>query len=182
MSDLIFEGLLEDTVNLSRPQIEVENDLQVAVPTYELVQVGLPGRVRPILVDIDRGLLGRFPRATAVGYLLMTDLQPNDRLAQVVASTVLTEEALNGVDTLTVAATDGFAAGYFAQLRDVAHWEEVVIAAVADEETLELAEPLAVDFAENDVVEAVVSYEVLGVLDESGVGHHLKAVLRHREI
>ena len=182
MSDLTFAELLEDTVNLSRPNIEVESDLQVAAPTYELVQTGVAARLRLILTDIDRGLLGRFPAATAIGYLLMTDLQANDQLAQVVATTELTAAALNGADTLTVASTAGFAAGGFAQLRAADHWAEVVIAAVPDEQTLELAEPLAAGFAENDIVEAVVSYQVLGVIDESGIGHHLKAILRHREI
>ena len=182
MSDLTFEGLLEDTVNLSRPQIEVESDLQVAAPTYEVLNAGVAARLRPILADIDRGLLGRFPMATAVAYLLMTDLQPNDRLAQVVATTELTAEALNGADTLTVTGTDGFVAGQFAQLLAADHWTEVVVTAVPDEDTLELAEPLTAGFAEGDAVQAAVGYEVLGVLDASGIGHHLKAVLRHREI
>ncbi len=182
MNDLIFEGLLEDTVNLSRPEVEVENDLQVAAPTYQLLQAGLPARVRPTLADIDRGLLGRFPAATAVAYLLVTDLQANDHLSQVVATTELTAEAQGGADTLTVTSTAGFAPGEFAQLFGADHWEEVVVAAVADDVTLELAEPLTVGLAAGDTVQAVVSYEVLGVLDPSGIGHHLKALLRHREI
>ena len=182
MIDLTFEGLLEDTVNLSRPYVEVETDLQVAAPTYQLLEAGLPARLRPTLADIDRGLLGRFPAATAVAYLLVTDLQANDRLAEVVAGTDLITEAQGGTDTLTVASTEGFVPGQFAQLFGSDHWEEVVVAAVADEVTLELAEPLTAGLAAGDVVQAVVSYEVLGGLDPSGIGHHLKAILRHREI
>jgi len=103
-------------------------------------------------------------------------------LGQVVTSTVLTEAALPGTDTLTVAATAGFAGGILAHLLGASGWEETAIAAVGDEETLELVEPLIGGFAEDDVVQAVVSYEVLGVIEEAGAGHHLKAVLRHREI
>ena len=182
MNDPIFAELLEDTVNLSRPQVEVEPDLQVAAPSYELLEAEAVARVRPIAVGLDRSWLGRFPRASAVAYLLLTDLQPNDRLGQVVTSTVLTEAALPGTDTLTVAATAGFAGGIFAHLLGASGWEETAIAAVGDEETLELVEPLIGGFAEDDVVQAVVSYEVLGVVEEAGAGHHLKAVLRHREI
>lgn len=182
MNDPIFEELLEHIVNLGRPQVEVESDLQVAVPTYELLQAGVAARLRPIAAGIDRGLLGRFPHATAVAYLLPTDLEANDRLAQMVAATVLTEPALSGADTLTVASTAGFTTGEFAHLLSATGWEEVAIVAVADEETLELVEPLIAGFAEGDVVQAVVSYEVLGVIEAAGAGHHLKAVLRHREM
>ncbi len=182
MNDPIFEELLEHTVNLSRPQVEVESDLQVAVPTYDLLEAGVSARLRPIDGSIDRSVLGRFPRATAAAYLLPTNLQANDRLSQVVATTVLTEPASPGTDTLTVASTDGFTPGEFVHLLGAAGWEEVGIAAVADEETLELVEPLTAGFAEEDTVEAVVSYEVLGAIDQAGAGHHLKAILRHREM
>lgn len=182
MTDRIFAELLAHTVNLSRPQVELEPDLQVATPTYELLAAGVAARVRPTAADVDRGLLGRFPRAVALAYLAPTDVEPNDRLGQVVSSTVLTQAALSGSDTLSVAATTDFAAGMLAHLLGAGGWEEVAITAVSDEETLELVEPLTGDFAEGDAVHAVIGYEVLGVVEEAGADHHLKVVLRHREI
>ena len=134
MTDLSFEELLNQTANLSRPQVEIGGELQVAKPAYQLLAVDVAIRLRPTAADLDRALLGRFPQAVAVAYLLPTDLAANDRLAQV------------------------------------------------DEETLTLSAPLNDGFAAGDVVEAVVSYDVLGVLDESAAGHHLKVALKRREL
>ena len=66
MTDLSFAELLNHAANLTRPQIEVGSDLAVAHPTYELLAAGIAIRLRPVTADVDRGLLGRFPQATAV--------------------------------------------------------------------------------------------------------------------
>lgn len=181
MTDPSFEELLEQTGNLTRPQIEVGSDLHVASPTYELLAASVALRLRPITAGLDRSLLGRFPQPTTVAYLLPTDLAANDRLAEVTAATVLAEPAEAESSSLEVASGYGIAAGSRLHLRAEAAWEEVVVAQVAGE-TLELTAPLGQGFAADDAVEAVVSYDVLGVLDEAAASHHLKVALKRREV
>ena len=93
MTDLSFGELLNQTANISRPQVEIGGELQVANPAYQLLAADVAIRLRPTAADLDRALLGRFPQAIAVAYLLPTDLAANDRLAQVTAATTLAETA-----------------------------------------------------------------------------------------
>ncbi len=181
MTDPSFEELLDQTGNLTRPQIAVGSDLHVASPTYELLAAGVALRLRPIAAGLDRSLMGRFPQATGVAYLLPTDLAANDRLAEVTAATVLTEPAPAESSSLEVASSYGITAGSRLHLRSTTAWEEVTVAQV-NEETLELSAPLSQECAADDVVEVVVSYDVLGVLDEAAAGHHLKVALQRREV
>ncbi len=181
MTDLSFEELLNQTANLSRPQVEIGGELQVAKPAYQLLAVDVAIRLRPTAADLDRALLGRFPQAVAVAYLLPTDLAANDRLAQVTAATTLAEAAPAESTSVQVTSGFGISAGSRLHLRSATDWEEVLVAQV-DEETLTLTAPLNNGFAAGDVVEAVVSYDVLGVLDESAAGHHLKVPLKRQEV
>ena len=181
MTDLTFAELLNQAANLSRPQIGVGSDLQVAYPTYELLAADVAIRLRPVTTDIDRGLLGRFPQATAVAYLLPTDLAANDRLAHVTIATTLAEAAPAESSELTVAVTFGITAGSRLHLRGEAGWEEVIVAQL-DGETVQLSAPLSSSFAAGHAVEVVTSYDVLGVVDESAAGHHLKVALKRQEL
>ena len=181
MTDRSFEELLNATANLSRPQIAVESDLQVANPTYELLEAEVAMRLRPTSADLDRSLLGRFPQATALAYMAPTELAANDRLAQATAVTMLTEAAPAESTTLVVASAYGFAAGSRIHLRGESDWEAALVDHV-DGNSLHLAAALNAGFAAGDTVEAVTSYTVLGVLDEAGACHHIKVALQRREL
>ncbi len=181
MTDHSFGELLNATANLSRPQVAVENDLQVANPTYVLLQAEVPMRLRPTSADLDRSLIGRFPGATAVAYMAPTEIAANDRLAQVTAVTTLTEAAPAESTSLVVASAYGFAAGSRIHLRGESGWELAVVDYV-DGDTLHLAAALSTGFSAGDTVEAVTSYTVLGVLDEAGAGHHIKVALQRQEL
>jgi len=181
MTDRSFAELLNATANLSRPQIAVESDLQVANPTYELLQAQVAMRLRPTSADLDRSLLGRFPQATALAYMAPTDLGANDRLARVTAATTLAEAAPTGSTVLVVTSAYGFAAGSRIHLRGESAWESAMVDYV-DGDALHLAAALSTGFSAGDTVEAVTSYTVLGVLDEAGTGHHIKVALQRREL
>jgi len=127
MTDRSFEELLNATANLSRPQVAVESDLQVANPTYELLQAEVAMRLRPTSADLDRSLLGRFPQATAVAYMTPTELAANDRLAQVNVATTLAESAPEESTTLVVASAYGFEAGSRIHLRGESDWESALV-------------------------------------------------------
>jgi len=181
MTDLSFAELLNQTVNLTRPVIQVESDLQVANPTYELLEANVAVRLRPISGDVDRLLLGRFPEASAVAYLLPTELAANDRLAQVTAVTVLAEAAPAESTSLVVASAYGFADGSRIHLRGESAWEAAIVDYV-DGDSLHLAAALSTGFLAGDTMEAVTSYAVLGVLDEAGAAHHIKVALQRIEV
>jgi len=181
MTDRSFEELLNATANLSRPQIAVESDLQVANPTYELLEAEVAMRLRPISAAIDRSLIGRFPNAAAVAYMAPTDLAANDRLAQVTAVTTLTEAAPAESTALVVASAYGFADGGRIHLRGESDWEPAIVDHV-DGDSLHLAAALSTGFSAGDTVEAVTSYTVLGVRDEAGAAHHIKVALQRREM
>ncbi len=133
MTDRSFEELLNATANLSRPQVAVESDLQVANPTYELLQAEVAMRLRPTSADLDRSLLGRFPQATAVAYMTPTELAANDRLAQVNVATTLAESAPEESTTLVVASAYGFEAGSRIHLRGVEAVTSYTVLGVLDE-------------------------------------------------
>ncbi len=181
MTDRSFEELLNATANLSRPQIAVESDLQVANPTYKLLQAEVAVRLRPTSADLDRSLLGRFPQATALAYMAPTDLAANDRLAQVNVATALAEAAAAESSALVVACAYGFADGSRIHLRGESAWESALVD-YTDGDVLHLTAALSTGFAAGDTVEAVTSYTVLGVIDEAGAGHHIKVALQYREL
>ena len=181
MTDRSFEELLNATANLSRPKIAVESDLQVANPTYELLQAEVAMRLRPTSADLDRSLLGRFPQATALAYMAPTEIAANDQLSQITATTTLAEAAPMGSTSLAVASAYGFAAGSHIHLRSEDNWEPAIVDHV-DGDTLHLAAALNAGFSAGDTVQAVTSYIVLGVLDEAGAGHHIKVALQGREL
>ena len=181
MTDRSFEELLNATANLSRPQVAVESDLQVANPTYELLEAEVAMRLRPTSADLDRSLLGRFPQATALAYMAPTELAANDRLGQVTAVTMLTEAAPAESTTLIVASAYGLEAGSRVHLRGESEWESAIVDHV-DGDTLHLTAALSTGFSASDTVEAVTSFTVLGVMDEAGAGHHIKVALQRREM
>ena len=178
MTDYLFDEMLNRRANVTRPTVEVDGDGLAREAQYQGVgSVAL--RVRPVRATLDAGLLGKWPRATAVAYLAPGTARALDRLAVVLAATALAEAAGEGDTSITVEDATGIEAGATLQISEGAGFCEAVAEAV-DGAAVTLRDALETGFAAGASAEVVASYEVLGVEDQGGAGHHVWVGLRSR--
>jgi hypothetical protein len=179
MGDYLFDEVLNRRGNVTRPVVEVGGEGLAREARYELAKAAVPLRVRPARATLDYGLLGKWPQATAVAYLRPGQAQALDRIGVVTGATALAESAEEGATEITVESAMGIGAGARLHLREGAAFAEAVVEAV-EGESVTLREALETGFGAGASVETVVSYEVLGVEDEGGEGHHVRAAVRSR--
>jgi hypothetical protein len=179
MNDYLFAEVLNRQGSVSRAAVTVEAGGLAREAVYGLVQAAAPLRLRPVRGGLDDGLLGLWPSAGAVAYLAAGTLRARDRLGVVRAIEELAEDAEAGAVTLALGAGHGIVAGDRLHLRGGGRWAEVLVAG-AEAEAVTLDLPLGEAWAKGAQVETVVAYEVLGVEDPAGAGHHQRAVLRGR--
>lgn len=179
MTDYLFEEILNRRGNVTRPTVAVDSEGLAREPEYALARAFVPLRLRPTRTMLDYGLLGKWPQATAVAYLRPGVVQALDRLGVIVGSTALAQPAALGATEIAVESAAGIAPGVTLHLREAGHFAEAVAAAV-EGDTVALREGLPAEFSVGAAVEAVTSYEVLGVEDPAGEGHHARAAVRKR--
>ena len=180
MSDYLFEEVLNRRGNVTRPVVEVGGEGLAREARYEAVGVAVALRVRPVRAALDHGLLGRWPQATTVLYLQPGQARALDRVGVVTGATELAEEVQEEATEISVASAGGIEVGARLHLREGTSFAEVVVESVAGA-TLALREALETGFGAGASVETVVSYEVAGVEDAGGEGHHGRAAARKRE-
>src|ERR1039457_2736806 len=95
--------------NVTRPSVAVDADRLAREPEYQLVQAAAPLRLRAARAALDSGLLGAYPRAEAVGYLLPGGAQALDRLGVTQRLTTLQEAAHAQATAVVVADAEGLA-------------------------------------------------------------------------
>ncbi len=180
MSDATFRGLLIHTAHIFRASVIPGIDLSLPTPAWQLVTTGIAVRLRPILAEMDATLMGKFPEVEVVGYCEPQDIRPVDRLCRIMSSTTLAVGAEAGEMSVEVEDAVQIAVGDSVSLIGAEEGELAVVAGVEDN-TVILNTPLRRSYSEGDELGVVECYEVLGVLDESGVGHHQKLVLKRTQ-
>ena len=177
MRDPGFAALLRDVVSVWRPEVSVSWEGDPRTPVYALVASGVPCALQPVSDSTRETLLGDIERATHVAYLQPTDLRAGDWLAEEAAGDVLAAPAAQGGRAVTVAHTGRVARGDRLCV-GADSGAELVLAGDANGVTASLATALRYAHAAGESVSVVVAYEVLGVRDEAGQGHHLRVDLR----
>ncbi|MEN6304620.1 MAG: hypothetical protein ABFD96_17955 [Armatimonadia bacterium] len=176
MVDVNLAGLLRHEVWIERPEVRmVAGDVAVArgVRQEGLVRV----LVRPLDARETAGLLGRLEEARYAVYMTAAeDVAEGDVLAQRVWVTRLAEAAAEGTRELRVEE----ALARPGEEIEVGG-ESGVLAGVVDE-VVSLAEGLEERHEAGCEVVGVRRFEVLGVEDEGGQGHHWRVLVRPRVV
>ncbi|MFQ6133530.1 MAG: hypothetical protein ACE5R4_15915 [Armatimonadota bacterium] len=177
MMDTVFDKLLSHEVTVLRPVGGITGDLNVTSVSYEDVYgVAKRARLMPVRESVDQGILGLFPEATHLLYCGRLDLRAGYRVERELAEGSLAQAAQAGDEVVQVQAGGGFEQGQIVELSEGGTVEACHVTSV-EGDLLSLASPLANAFGVGASVRAVERYRVLGVEDEGGAAHHLRAVL-----
>ena len=180
--DPVFASLLIHNLTVRRPIESKTGELNLGAADYEDVYPNaVPARVVPARATIDAGILGAFPDATHLAYCGIIDAAPGYLIERMLASSVLAAPAPPGATQVSVASSADFRVGHVAELVAASESERAHVVGV-QVGTLSLQSPLVHGFAQGDLVRAVLRFDVLGVEDEAGAGHHLRLTLRERAL
>ncbi len=167
--DATFVALLDQTAQIARPVVELSGDGVPKTPTYEATGECVPMRVTPGSGDSEDDLLGRVADATHVIYTTPADIRVADLLVTRPVTTALSDDVQAGDTALPVEDTDGIVDGQRVEIGQ----EELEVQTVgADAVTVTTG--LEQGYEEEEPLSVIVRYEVLGVEDEAGAGHHLR--------
>lgn len=180
MRDGGFLTLLRDVVSVRRPQVDVSTLGNPRTPRYVMVTEDVPCTLQPVSSQYGETVIGQAERATHVAYLEPADVRAGDLLVERVVQFKLAEGVEAGSRVFRVADDAGLVAGLRVEFGAGTDCElRLVVSSAGDEATVD--EPLAVGHEAGDAVYVVSTYEVCGVRDEAGRGHHLRLDLRVRE-
>jgi hypothetical protein len=169
MADATFEALLTEIAQIARPVVLLDADGGPATPIYEPTGESVRVRIAPARAGSRDGLLGRTEEATHVIYAAPADLRVADRLIVRPVVTSLSADVEAGASVLPVTATEGLRDGQRVEIGG----EELTVAAVGAGE-IRVTPAVTSDYEAGEALSVVVRYEVLGVADEAGAGHHLR--------
>jgi len=136
----------------------------------------VPVRLRPLTEASEMTIAGKLPSDATVGYCQVQDVRAGDVVCVIVAQTALVEEAEAGSSSLVVESTEGMGAGTTVALTGSGGGELVTVAGVSGG-NVALRAPLEGSYGIGEKAAAVRCYEVGGVIDEGGAGHHQKLIL-----
>ncbi|NPV46502.1 MAG: hypothetical protein HPY69_06075 [Armatimonadetes bacterium] len=178
MVDVALAALLEHDLGIERATVASGPELGVANPEYVLV-ASVKGLVQPAGATARSGLLGLYPESSHVVYLagVVPEVAVGDLVVRRAAQGVLAEplevadQVIQVSGALSLLAGDEIEIGEGAgrEVRRVAEWSG---------EGFLLERPVEVAHAEGSPVALRQRYEVLGVEDEAGLGHHRRVVVR----
>ena len=178
MADRIFEALLIHKVRILRPQTGSRRDRNLRQPAYVPVYPqAQKGRVMPLRVETEQTILGAFPGATHALFTGVLDIRPQYRVRRELAMTKLVEPTQPGILSAQLQTVSQVQPGQVLMLSFEGQTEAVSVESVSGS-VVTLRQALDKGFPAGADVEVLEEYEVLGVEDEGGAGHHLKSILR----
>ncbi len=177
MTDGCFVALLRDVVCVRKPRVVLSSTGSPQTPVYALEAEDVPCCLQPAGSKTRDTLIGEIEGATHVAYLEPLDVSVGDLVVERVLADVLTEPVSAGDVSLAVAVPEGFSRGDRLEIGDGVD-SELGMAGTVSEDGIALCEPLTAGHDEDEGVYSVAAYEVVGVRDEAGCGHHLRADLK----
>lgn len=168
-TDATFEALMTDTAEIARPTVSLDGEGGPKTPVYEPTGESAPVRVTPARSGSEDALLGRTEDVDYVIYATPADIRVSDRLITRPIRTVLSDDVDAGATELPVTSTSGILDGQRVEIGE----EEMTVTGVGAE-ALTVTPAIAQGYDEGEAVSVVVRYEVLGVEDAAGAGHHLR--------
>jgi hypothetical protein len=172
-TDATFEDLMTGMAQVARPTVELDGDGGPKTPVYESTGESVRVRIVPAHASSEDGLLGRVEDVTHVIYAMPADIRVADRLVTHPVATKLSEDVEAMATELPVVSTNGFQDGQ----RVLIGGEELTVTGVGAE-ALTITPILAQGYDEGEAVTVAIEYEVLGVEDAAGMGHHLRITAR----
>lgn len=180
MGDGSFLTLLRDVVSVRRPQVDVSTLGSPRKPRYVLVTEDVPCTLQPVSSEYGETVIGQAEKATHVAYLEPADVRAGDLLVERVVRLELAEDVEPGSRVFRVSDEAGLVAGLRVELGAGVDSElRLVVSCDGDEAAVD--GPMTTGHTAGEPVYVVSVYEVCGVRDEAGKGHHLRLDLRARE-
>ncbi|MGI5820362.1 MAG: hypothetical protein ACOX9R_19920 [Armatimonadota bacterium] len=168
-TDATFRGLLLATAEITRPDVTLDAEGGPRTPTYHPTGASARVRITPARAGSEDGLLGRMEEVTHVIYAMPADIRIGDRLVTRPVTTALSEDVEAGETELPVACTDGIRDGGRVRVGG----DELTVMSVTAGAVV-VRPGVAIACEEGEAVSVVERYEVLGVKDAAGMGHHLR--------
>ena len=182
MPDPVFLNTLIHEVAIKRPVAGSTGDGDLQSTDYtDVYSARKRCRIMPAAGGTDPGLLGRFPDATHVMYCEKLDVKPNYLIELELASTTLSVDAEAGATELTVASAIGLDVGSIIEINDETNTDAAQVTLV-DLNVLHISPALTYGYAAGSTVRCAREFDVLSSQDEAGEGHHLKVIMREREV
>ncbi|MCE5216933.1 hypothetical protein LLH03_07855 [bacterium] len=180
MSDPCLLALMRDVVSIRRPRVAQTGLGEVLTGVYELAATAVPCALQPRGAKAAETLVGRLEGATHACYLEPCDVQVGDLLTEAKVGDTLQVAVVAGQTQVTVAvgllqSGDRVEVG----LGECSELNSVV---AVDGQQVTLGTALRAAHSVAEPVTAVVVYEVLGVEDQAGAGHHLRLAVRRQEV
>jgi len=170
--DRTFAGLLTATAEVMRPTVELDAEGGPKTPVYEKTGQSVRVRITPARSSSEDDLLGRTEDVTHVVYAEPADIRVADRLVTRPVTTALNEDVDAGATVLPVTSTAGIRDG---QTVEIGGDEATVLEVETD--ALTVAPGVSVAYDEGEDVCVVERYQVQGVEDAAGMGHHLRVTV-----
>ena len=177
MRDGSFLTLLRDVVSIRRPQVTVTALGTPRAPRYVPVTEDVPCRLQPLAANRAGTVLGQTEHATHAGYLEPADVRAGDLLVERVVRFELAEDVEAGSKGFVVSDEAGLARGLKVEL-GAGEGSELHLVTDGIGGSVTVADAVSGDHPAGDPVYVVAVYEVCGVKDEAGQGHHLRLDLR----
>lgn len=177
MRDECFAGLLDDMARILRPEVSLTGRGSPRSAVYRQVEGEVACAMQPVAGTLRETVIGRLERATHVAYMKPRDVRAGDVLAECLAQGSLAEGAGQGDGVIMVGEGMEVSRGDRLVVGEGEEAELVVAVTVSGAE-IGLMAPLSRGHEGDDAVTKVRGYEVVGVRDEAGVGHHLRVSLR----
>jgi hypothetical protein len=182
MADAAFLSALIHEVAIKRPVAGSTGDLNLQSAQYaDVYATRKRCRIMPAGGSTDPGLLGRFPDATHLMYCERLDVKPNYLIELELAQTTLSRAVQAGATQLPVAETTGLDVGSIIEVSDGANADQAQVTLV-DSGVLHISPALSHAFTAGSAVRCGRCFDVLHVADEAGARHHLKVIMREREV
>lgn len=171
-------ALLAHDLGLERATVASGPELGVANPEYVPV-ASVRGLVQPISTMARAGLLGLYPEGSHVVYLagVVPEIAVGDLVVRRFAQGTLAEALEVGDQVIQVSGTLSPMAGDEIEIGESAA-REVRRVTGGSEAGFVLDRPVEAAHEEGSAVALRQRYEVLGVEDEAGQGHHRRVVVR----
>lgn len=168
-TDATFEALLTGTAQIARPSVALDGEGGPRTPVYAPTGESARVRITPARSGSSDGLLGRTEEATHVIYARPADIRVADRLVVRPVTATLSEDVEARATELPVTSVEGFRDGQRVEIGD----EELTVTAVSAN-VLAVTPGVAEAYEKGEAVSVLARYEVLGVEDAAGAGHHLR--------
>lgn len=173
-----FTALLHHDVFIDRLKTAGNGNGPTGSPAFDRLAQLHHALIQPLRAQMLQGPAGRYPQATHRAYIHHGLVGAGDRLVRIMERTTLAEEALADAQAIVVEGAGQHATpGARVEIGEGEQVEQRIIQS-REGDSLGLNQPTAHGYPSGTPVAVVAHYEVQGVEDEGGQGHHDRLAVR----